>query len=143
MEIVVCFLRHTFFLPVRWPHLCAPKNLSRVTFSMAGRLVNLLVVEVLGVCVLFGFYLFFYFFSFFPSFPCTYGNSCGACASSLRAVLGTVRLGWGYHRASGKSLPWRHETFPDSSSHSSLSSFFTLPSCPAFPRGGETHCFCS
>lgn len=69
MEIVVCFLRHTSFLPVRWPHLCAPKNLSRVTFSMAGRLVNLLVVEVLGVCVLFwGLFVFLYFFLSFPLF---------------------------------------------------------------------------
>lgn len=36
MEIVACFPRHTSFLPVRWPHLCTLKNLSRMSHLFYG-----------------------------------------------------------------------------------------------------------
>lgn len=127
------------------PHLVATSlhTLTRVTFAMAGRLVRLLVVEFFGVCVLFwGFSVLFFFSGFFPSFPCIY--ACGVYASSLRTLLGTLRLAWGYHRASGKSWPCRHGTFPASSSCGSPSSFIASPwSCPVFARGGKTPCICS
>ena len=147
MEIVACFLRHTSFLPIWWPHLCTPK---KSPFLWLVDWLVCLLLRFFGFvcwfCVLV-WVLFVWVFSspaFFPSFPCIYGNSCGASASSLRTVLGTLRLGWGYHRASGKCLPCRHGTFPASSSRGSLSSFIASPwSCPAFPREGETRCFCS
>lgn len=58
-------------------------------------------------CLFVGLIFFFSCFCFVflsLSFPCIYGNYCGVCASLLRTVLGTLKLGWGYHRAAGKSF---------------------------------------
>lgn len=141
MEIVACFLRHTSFLPIWSPHLCTPSHESPLLWLVDW--LGCLLLSFLGFACCFGGFLFYFFFSgFFPSFPCIY--ACGVYASSLRTLLGTLRLAWGYHRASGKSWPCRHGTFPASSSCGSPSSFIASPwSCPVFARGGKTPCICS
>lgn len=59
-------------------------------------------------------------------------NSCGARAASLGTALGTFRLGWEYHRATGLNLPCRYGNFPSSST----------VACPlSFPHPGHVQLF--